>query len=103
MMLERERQKEILERGKNLAFENLRGEELDLEVGGEGEAAIGGEDGGGDIPGGVGLLELDEPLIRCDAVAGLRIVVQHMDGLGHLHCQFHDVRLWLAFSLLKIK
>ena len=103
MMLEREREKEILERGKNLAFENLRGEELDLEVGGEGEAAISGEDGGGDVPGGVGLLELDEPLIRCDAVAGLRIVVQHMDGLGHLHCQFHDVRLWLAFSLLKIK
>ena len=50
-MLEREREKEILER-EDLVLENLRGEELDLEVGGDGEAAIEG----------VGLLELDEQI-----------------------------------------
>ena len=107
--LEREREKQVLERERerererreDLAFENLRCEELDLEIGGEGDVAIGGEDGGGDVPGRVGLLELNEPLIGCDAVAGLGIVVEHMDGLRHLHCQFHDVLRLLIFVCLE--
>lgn len=84
---------------EDLAFENLSGEELDLKIRGEWVVAIGGEDGGGDVPGGVGLLELNEPLIGCDAVAGLGIVVQHMNSLGHLQCQFH-VLFYFFFSFL---
>lgn len=51
---------------------------------------IGGENGGGDLPSGVGLLELNKPLIGCDAVARLGIVIENMDGLSYLHWQFHD-------------
>jgi hypothetical protein len=28
-------------------------------------------------------------LISCDAVAGLGIVVKHMNSFSYLHCQFH--------------
>ncbi|KAF7802016.1 uncharacterized protein G2W53_041127 [Senna tora] len=60
---------------------------------------IGGKNGGGDLPSSVGLLELNEPLIGCDAVAGLGIVVEDMDGLSHLHWQFHDF-VFLQFLIL---
>lgn len=46
----------------DLALEDLGGEELHLEIGGA--EVVGGEEGGGDLPDGVGLLELDEPLVR---------------------------------------
>lgn len=72
---------------KDLAFENLSGEEFEFKIGGV--AVIGGEDVGGDIPSSVSLLKLNEPLIRRDAVAGLCIVVQHMNCFTYLHCQFH--------------
>lgn len=69
----------------DLALEDLGGEELDLEIGGA--EVVGGEEGGGDLPDGVGLLELDEPLVRGHAVAGLGVVVQHVHGLRHLDLQ----------------
>jgi hypothetical protein len=50
---------------------------------------IGGENGSGDLPNGVGLLELNEPLIGSDAVAGLGIVIQDMNRLGYFHLQVH--------------
>lgn len=52
----------------DLSLKNLCCEELDFEIGEEG-LAIGGEDRGGDFPSSVGLLKLNEPLIRCYAVA----------------------------------
>lgn len=67
----------------DFAPEDLGGEEVELEV--RGGSGGGGEEGGGDFPGGVALLELDEPLVGGDAVGGVRVVVEDMDGLGHLH------------------
>jgi hypothetical protein len=57
---------------QHLSFENLGGEELDLEGegGGRGGGGAGrGEDGSGHLPSSVGLLELHKPLIGCHAVA----------------------------------
>lgn len=50
---------------------------------------IGSEDGGGDFPSEVSLLELDEPLVGSDAVAGLRIMVEDVNSLGDLDLQLH--------------
>lgn len=72
----------------DLAFKNLGGEKLELEV--EGGAVGGEEDGGGDVPSGVGLLKLDQPLVGGYPVARLGIVVEHVHRLGNLHGQlFH--------------
>jgi hypothetical protein len=86
------------ERDKDLAFENLSGEELEFEIGSERMTAIGGEDIGGDIPSGVSLLKLNEPLIGCDAVARLGIVVKHMNSFSYLHCQFHFLIFFIYFK-----
>lgn len=81
-----------------LAPEDLGGEELDLEVGGEGSG--GGEDGGGDLPSGIRLLELDKPLVGRDAIARLGVVVEHMDGLGHLHLNLaHACRIHIHYRI----
>lgn len=72
----------------DLAFKNLGGEKLELEV--EGGAVGGEEDGGGNVPSGVGLLKLDQPLVGGHSVARLGIVVENVHRLGNLHSQlFH--------------
>ena len=50
---------------------------------------IGSEDGDGDIPSKVCLLELDEPLISSHAVAGLRVMIEGVNSLGDLDLQLH--------------
>jgi hypothetical protein len=82
---------------QHLSFENLGGEELDLE--GEGGRRGGGgagrgEDGSRHLPSSVGLLELHKPLIGCHAVARLDVVVQHVHRLRHLHLQLHLLSAW---------
>ncbi|KAI9092931.1 hypothetical protein K1719_027454 [Acacia pycnantha] len=79
-------------KGDELVFENLGGEELNLKIGGEGVVVvevIGGENGGSNLSGGVSLLELNEPLIGSDTIAGLDIMIEDMDDLSHLQWQFH--------------
>lgn len=68
----------------HLAAKYLGSEELDLEVRGDGG---GGENGGSDLPGRVGLLELDQPLVGRHPVAGLPVVVEDVHCLGHLPLQ----------------
>lgn len=71
-----------------LAFENLGGEEFDFEAGEEIVAVeakvVGGENGGGDLPSGVVLLELDEPLVGGNPIAGFRVVVENVNCLSYL-------------------
>ena len=90
---ERERERESREwRDWDLPLKNLGGEELDFEIGKKGvmmTMMIGSEDGGGDIPSKVGLLELDEPLISSHAVAGLRVMIEDVNSLGDLDLQLH--------------
>lgn len=79
-------------RRKYLALENLGGEKLDLVVGEEGVVVGGSEDGSSNLPSSIRLLELNEPLIGSDAVAGLRVVIEDVDCLSNLEVQFHTLR-----------
>lgn len=74
----------------DLPLENLSGEELDFVVGEErGVVMVGGENGSGDLPRSIGVLELNQPLIGSDTVAGLRVVVEDVDSLSNLDLQLH--------------
>lgn len=52
---------------------------------------VGDENGSGNLPSILGLLEVNEPLICSDAVAGLRIVIEDVDGLRNLDLELHGI------------
>ena len=56
---------------------------MEIEV----DGGSGGEDGGGDLPDGVRMLELDQPLVGGHPVARLRVMVQHVDSTSNLRAQ----------------
>lgn len=74
-----------MENQTNLAFKNLGSKEFDFEFGEKRRGMWGGsEERSGNLPSSFRLLKLNQPLICCNSIARLWIMVQHINCLRNL-------------------